>query len=197
MVGAGFPQALGVEREVEARLGVGWSMGTSSNLNLRLMTGWSALPTRSSPLVWKWKSLSHVQLFATPWTVHEILQARTLEWVTFSFSRGPSQLRDQTQASRIAGRFFTSWAVEEAQEYWSGPKQGFKCSSCHPFSQWLWRQPASVHYLAVPNHTLLWFNWTLSLRPRVSLGHRSWAFHPSLLYSQNFIFFPQYALSIS
>ena len=38
----------------------------------------------------KWKSLSHVQLFATPWTVHGILQARLLEWVAIPFSRGPS-----------------------------------------------------------------------------------------------------------
>ena len=32
--------------------------------------------------------LSHVQLFATPWTVHGILQARILEWVAFPFFRG-------------------------------------------------------------------------------------------------------------
>ena len=41
-------------------------------------------------------------------TVCGILQARTLEWVAFAFSRGSSQPRDQTQASRIAGKFFTS-----------------------------------------------------------------------------------------
>ena len=37
----------------------------------------------------KWKSLSCVQLFATAWTntVHEILQAKILEWVAFPFSR--------------------------------------------------------------------------------------------------------------
>ena len=51
------------------------------------------------------------------YTVHGILQARVLEWVAFSFSRGSSQLRDQTQVSRIAGRVFTSWATREAQEY--------------------------------------------------------------------------------
>ena len=40
----------------------------------------------------KYKSLSRVQLFATSWTVvHGILQARILEWVAFSFSRGSSQ----------------------------------------------------------------------------------------------------------
>ena len=47
-------------------------------------------------------------------------QARTLEWVPISYSRGSSQPRDWTQVSRTAGRFFTSWATREAQEYWSG-----------------------------------------------------------------------------
>ena len=40
--------------------------------------------------------------------VHGILQARILEWVAFSFSRGSSQPREITQVSHIAGRFFTS-----------------------------------------------------------------------------------------
>ena len=67
----------------------------------------------------KWKPLSHVWLFATPWTVvHGILQARILECVAFPFSRGSSQPRDWTQVSHIAGRFFTSWATRAAH-YWS------------------------------------------------------------------------------
>ena len=41
-------------------------------------------------------------------TVHGILQARTLEWVAFPFSRGSSQPRDGAQVSRIADGFFTS-----------------------------------------------------------------------------------------
>ena len=56
----------------------------------------------------------------TDYTVHGILQARILEWVAFPFSRGSFQPRDWTQVSCIAGRFFTSWATREAQEYWSG-----------------------------------------------------------------------------
>ena len=40
--------------------------------------------------------------------VHGILQARILEWVAISSSRGSSQPRDQTQVSCIAGGFFTS-----------------------------------------------------------------------------------------
>ena len=41
-------------------------------------------------------------------SVHEILQARILEWVAIPFSRGSSQHRNQTWISCIAGRFFTS-----------------------------------------------------------------------------------------
>ena len=47
-------------------------------------------------------------------TVHGILQARILEWVPIPFSRGFSQPRDQTQVSRITGKFFTVWATREA-----------------------------------------------------------------------------------
>ena len=57
---------------------------------------------------WKWKLLSCVWLFETSWTVHEILQARIVEWVAFPVSRGSSQPRDQTQISRTAGGFFTT-----------------------------------------------------------------------------------------
>ena len=42
------------------------------------------------------ESLSHVQLSVTPmdYTVHGILQATILEWVTFPFFRGSSPPRD-------------------------------------------------------------------------------------------------------
>ena len=53
--------------------------------------------------------ISWVPLFdSMDYTVHGILQARILEWVSFSFSRGSSQPKDRTQDSLIAGRFFTS-----------------------------------------------------------------------------------------
>ena len=47
-------------------------------------------------------------------SVHGILQARTLEWVVISFSRLSSHPRNQTQVSCNAGRFFTIWATREA-----------------------------------------------------------------------------------
>ena len=53
----------------------------------------------------------------TGYSVHEILQARILEWVAIPFSRGSSQLRDRTVVSFIAGRFFTVWATREAPIY--------------------------------------------------------------------------------
>ena len=48
------------------------------------------------------------------YTVHEILQARILEWVAFPFSRGSSQPSDQIRVFHIAGGFFISWAPREA-----------------------------------------------------------------------------------
>ena len=44
-------------------------------------------------------------------SLHGILQARILELVAISFSRGFSQLRDRTRISRIAGRCFYLWAI--------------------------------------------------------------------------------------
>ena len=40
-------------------------------------------------------------------SIHGIFQARILEWVAISFSRGSSRPRDQTRVSRIAGRRYT------------------------------------------------------------------------------------------
>ena len=51
-------------------------------------------------------------------SVHEILQARTLDWVAISFFRGSSQPRDWTQVSHIAGRFFTIWASRKSPPHW-------------------------------------------------------------------------------
>ena len=46
-------------------------------------------------------------------SVHGIFQARVLQWVAISFSRG-SRSSNQTQVSHIAGRCFTTWATREA-----------------------------------------------------------------------------------
>ena len=54
--------------------------------------------------------LSHIWLFSTPpgSSVHGILQARILEWVSISSYGGSSQPRDWACVSCIKGRFFTT-----------------------------------------------------------------------------------------
>ena len=65
----------------------------------------------------KVKSLSHVWLCdpmdcSLPGSsIQGIFQARILEWVAISLSRGSSWPRDRTQVSRIVGRRFTIWAA--------------------------------------------------------------------------------------
>ena len=77
--------------------------------------------TNIRPMLWHlWKvKVKVAQLYPTLWdpmnyTVHGILQAIILEWVTLPFSRGSSQPRNQTRVSCIAGGFFTSSATREA-----------------------------------------------------------------------------------
>ena len=43
-----------------------------------------------------------------------IFQARVLEWVAISFSRGSPQPRDRSRVCRTPGRCFTFWATREA-----------------------------------------------------------------------------------
>ena len=96
-----------------------WASGTIFAVDLvgymdKFICGWNSWMRSYWGLYRKWKSLSHVQLFATPWTiVHGILQAGILVWVAIPFSRVSSQPRDQTQLFHFAGAFFTSWATRE------------------------------------------------------------------------------------
>ena len=48
-----------------------------------------------------------------PGSFVRVLQARILEWVAITFSRGSSQPRDRTWVSCIVGRCFTIWATRE------------------------------------------------------------------------------------
>ena len=49
------------------------------------------------------------------YTVHGILQGRTLGWVAYPFSSRSSWPRNQTGVSCIAGGFFTNWAISSVQ----------------------------------------------------------------------------------
>ena len=76
---------------------------------------------------WEYKGLcmyvSHSAVFDSLWTpmgcsppsfsIHGILQARILEWVTVSFSRWSSWTRDRTRNSCISSRFLSVWATRK------------------------------------------------------------------------------------
>ena len=100
-------------------------------------------------------------------SVHGILQARILEWVAISFSRGSSQLRDGTWVSRIAGRRFNLWATKDSHStsgrvlcpLWT--QQGLS-----------YRKKQSV----IPVPLLFCFSFLLRVN---SLGWITWAWQPS------------------
>ena len=56
-------------------------------------------------------------------SVHGILQARILEWIAISFSRGSFQPRDQTQVSHTASRLSTICTTREAHKLTLGQGQ--------------------------------------------------------------------------
>ena len=88
--------------------------------------------------------------------VRRISQARILEWVAISFSRGSSQPRDQTQVSHIAGGFFTVWATREAQRrvgvHLNSESSSWRdsCLYVHPFNTGL----------QIPREQTPCLNWT-------------------------------------
>ena len=78
-------------------------------------------------------------------SVHGIYQARILEWVAISFSRGSSQPRDWAWVSCTAGRLLTGWVRREVQKSesdsvvfgslnspGSSPGQNTRVGSCFP-----------------------------------------------------------------
>ena len=88
--------------------GVLVTLSTSCGRNPHLLP-WFGLVAQSCP------TLCNPIDYSLPGSsVHGISQARILEWVATSFSRGPSLSRDQTCISCIAGGFFTNWAIREA-----------------------------------------------------------------------------------
>ena len=74
---------------------------------------------------------------ATPWTValpgssvHGIFQARILEQIASSFSRGSSWPRDQIRVSHITGGFFTTESPGKPSATWATVK---RISGAQPF----------------------------------------------------------------
>ena len=87
--------------------------GCVVNISIARRTSSEASKWHGYKLSVKVNSLNHVWLCTPP--IHGIYQARVLEWVAISFSRGSSWPRDQTQVSHIVGRRVTVWDSREAQ----------------------------------------------------------------------------------
>ena len=68
-------------------------------------------------------------------SIHGIFQARVLEWIAISFSRGSSRPRNRTRVSRIAGRCFTVWATREAKTTAQLHSSHMLAKSCSKFSK--------------------------------------------------------------
>ena len=83
-------------------------------------------------------------------SIHGIFQARVLEWVAISFSRGSSRPRDRTQVSHIEGRHFTHWANQESPRrsfnYHVSPLDFSQTSAPHlPIVKWQILCPTPCH----------------------------------------------------
>ena len=124
--------------------------------------------------------LSHVQLFATPWTAASpallsmaILQARILKWVAMPFFRGSSQPRDKTQAFCTAGGFFTNWATREAQEKLRDWPKKAEQERTDVFKLCCWRRLLRVPWTArrLSQSILKEINPTYSLEGQEYSGH--------------------------
>ena len=98
-----------------------------------------------------------------------------MEWVAISFSRGSSRPRDRTQASRIAGRRFTLWAIRKAHinelSLTYAFKVGIQTQSVEPGSQ-------ATIIMGICHKTLIFFcrlvgfiHFILHFLPYISLLH--------------------------
>ena len=119
-------------------------------------------------------------------SVHGILQARTLEWVTISFSKASSQPRNQSQVSHIADRLFTVWATREAP---MGTKDVIKSRSRTPapdnWDAYEWNgfsEPRCLH-LPIHRRTLNALRYLVFLNQQSSLTFRLPARCCKLLYN--------------
>ena len=102
-----------------------------STFNSQIIESWFWLPSYARSEEVKWSEVAQsCPTLCDPTdcslpgsSLHGILQARVLEWVATSFSRGSSLPRDRTWVSSIPGRCFNLWAAREAGPYaWTGIK---------------------------------------------------------------------------
>ena len=82
-------------------------------------------------------------------SIHGIFQARVLESVAISFSRGSSLPRGRTQVSRIVSKHFIVWATREAQSIpnYSSFLKTVLIKFLHLLTSVYWVQPMAFHLI--------------------------------------------------
>ena len=102
-------------------------------------------------------------------SIHGIFQARMLEWVAISFSRGSSWPRDQTRVSWIAGRHLSSESPRKREHNWAhtqlffrATKVGLLLFSCSVLSDSL--RPHGLQHALLPR----------SSSPKLAENHVHW-----------------------
>ena len=93
---------------------------------LRIITNSHSIPQ------WKCKSLSHVWLFATQWTIQSMEFSRPAGVDSLSLLQGIFPTQELNPGLLHCGQIFTSWATREAQEYWRGVAYPFSSGSSRP-----------------------------------------------------------------
>ena len=109
----------------------------------------------------KWKLLSRVRLFVTPWTMacqallSMAFSSPDYEWVAVPFSRGSSQSRDWLQVCHTAGTFFTRHILYSrgsprileyvtypfsSRSFWPRNRTGISCTAGRFFASWATRE---------------------------------------------------------
>ena len=142
-------------------------------VKILIPTIWVHLRTRDNL---KWKSLSRVQLFGTPWSVtHQVPLSmefsRQEYWsgLLFPYPGESSWPRDWTLLSCIVGRLFIIWATRERPATWKildPPLNLISSSFCifvgYYFDFWLNfvsnRVVGKLRARAVDQHTWLWIS---------------------------------------
>ena len=130
-------------------------------------------------------TLCHSMDYSLPGSsVHEILQARILEWVDISFSGGSSQPRDRTRVSCvIASRLFTTWTTREVKVYFIVNRNMHilhwrsYSMNCTTEKKSLFRSQHSTYKWNTNQHTLSW--------------------HPYLYHMKKTQYFSKYFFSLS
>ena len=133
-------------------------------------------------------------------SVHGIFQARVLEWVAISFSRGSSRPSNQTRVSHIAGRGFTVWATREAHEGRIWREYAYLPSyhlqwHVHCFPRFFLKMQKSVALFLLASSHNLWDlssptrDWTGTLgNDSMEISPSTREFPPNLFFSNGFVF---------